>query len=287
MTANVVINTTQSVLNQTPKAFNGVGVNVAHDIDLLAVIDAPMCVPALRDIRNAFIAKMFVSENNALGKNMLFNHGQKDWASRSFACKGSDFAFALDHANDHCFVLPVVPSADATGAAKIRLIDFHARAILATNRIRFVIRKHRTNLFKHAPCGLVSHARLALNLFRGNAAASRSHEVDRIEPRREWGWRFVKNCLRRGMKVVAAVVARIGWATDNAMMFGFLPALVTERHPVWMEAAKQPLKAGHVIWKLFSEVVDCVGFHIRLAIVVWHGDYLQPSMPEMVPTVKG
>ena len=286
MTANIVIDTAQSVLNQTPKALNRVGVNVSHDIDLFAVIDATVNVASFSNVGNTFVPKMFVSENNALRRDVFFNHRQQNRASRSFARKRSDFAFALDQANDHLLVFPV-PAADAASAAKIRLIDFYALAVLAANRIRFVIGKHRANLLEYAPCGFVRDSRFPLNLLRGNPAASRGHEVDRIEPRRERSGRLMKDRLRRGMEMIAAVVARVRRATRHAMMFGFLSALVAERHLVGMEAAKEPIKTRRVVGKLFTEVVDCVRLHVRFAVVVWHSGLPTTKVAEYIPTVKG
>lgn len=285
--ANVVIDTAQSVFHQTPESFDGIRVNVASNVDLCAVIDSLMNIPTLRDVRDALVTRQFIGENDTLGKDMLTDDWQQCSSRSVLSRKSSDLATALDYANYHRFVLAVVSCSNAASSADKRFINLYTLASLAADWIRLFISQHGANLFEHSPSSFVGDSGFALNLFCGNAATSRGHEVDRIEPRSERGRRLVKDSVRRGMEVVATLIARVRRATRNTMMFGFLPALITERHLVGMKAAKQPIKADRIIRKLLTELVNRVRLHVRLAVVVWHGSLPTTKVANCIPTVKG
>src|SRR5450759_4038483 len=72
MTAHRMINAPNAILDEAPEPLNRVGMDVAHNIDFRAVIDAPMCVlvPMVAEI---VVNRIVVSENHALWKDVLFD----------------------------------------------------------------------------------------------------------------------------------------------------------------------------------------------------------------------
>ena len=88
----------------------------------------------------------------------------------------------------------------------------------------------------------------------------------------------MKDRARRGVDVVTGIVARIGRAAGNAMMLRFLPAFIAERHPVWMETAKEPIKACRVIRKLSVKLFLGVAAHFRFAVHVFSLTYSEGKL---------
>jgi len=107
----------------------------------------------------------------------------------------------------------------------VSFVDFYRLAALTAQRV-FVVVQHRANLLKHAPCGLVRYACLALDLLCGDSATSRSHQIYRIEPSRQRSRRLVKDRVGGWVNVVAAVVTRIRRAALYAVMLRDLFAVL-------------------------------------------------------------
>ena len=72
------------------------------------------------------------------------------------------------------------PLAARAPAADVRLVDLDLTAERAA-----VFGQHLADLAEHPPRRLVGDAEFALELLRGDAAARRGHEVDRVEPEAE------------------------------------------------------------------------------------------------------
>src|SRR5207247_2398977 len=72
-------------------------------------------------------------------------------------------------------VSPVSPTTD------VRLVGLHDPRKWGVA----VLVQHGTNLVEHAPCGLVGHPKLSLQLLCGDTAPSAGHEVDVVEPELE------------------------------------------------------------------------------------------------------
>src|SRR5207244_4337503 len=82
-----------------------------------------------------------------------------------------------------------------------------------------LLHQFRTDQVKHAPSGFVGHAKLTLQLFRGNPATSACDEVYRVEPQMQGRGRFVEDRSSRRMQVIAASGAR----PRLAGLFCFVP----------------------------------------------------------------
>ena len=118
-------------------------------------------------------------------------------------------------------------------------VDLNAGATLAAKWV-FVVVQHGANLLEHAPRGFVRYSRFALDLLGGDSAAGRGHEVHRIEPRRERRGRLVEDGVRRGVNVIAAMLARIGrTALEAIMLCDFLAVLAVDA--VGIQAVLEPL----------------------------------------------
>jgi hypothetical protein len=79
----------------------------------------------------------------------------------------------------------------------------------------------------------------------------------------------VKDCVGSRVNVMAAVVARIRRATDNAVMLRDRVARFA-KDALWVQVIFQPFKAGRIVWELFLEVLYREWEHFRLAVVVGH-----------------
>jgi len=74
--ADCMIDAGNAALHQAPKAFHGIGVNVAHDVNLLAVVDATMHISLFGHMRNAVVGRKFIRENGVFRHHVLTNCGQ-------------------------------------------------------------------------------------------------------------------------------------------------------------------------------------------------------------------
>lgn len=227
MLADVVVDTADPALYETPKAFDGVGVNVAHNVDLCAVIDAPMrvFVPMKTEI---IIDHMVVSEDHAFGQDVLFDDAHYRISLGVQRGIGANPTLALYDSDHRSFVVLAALAAPVLVlpfTADVHFINFDAGAALAAERV-FVVVQHGSNLLKHAPRRLIRHASFALNLFRGNSTPRLCHEIDRVEPSRQGSRRFVKDGVGGWMNMVTAMIARVGRTTGDTVMLRDLFAVL-------------------------------------------------------------
>lgn len=287
--ADRMIDASNAAFDETPEAFNGIRVDVANDVHLGAMFDAMMRVPIF-GVSDPIIGSEFICKHRTLWQNVFVNHVKKSAALQIIHSDCADTAFTLDDTHNGSFLFVSAhrsASSMFARAAVIHFIHLNAWTALASQWACILFVQHRTNLPKHSPRGFVSHSRFSLNLFRANPTACRGHQVDCIKPRSKGSRRFMKDRVGGRMKVIAAVIARVRRAANNAVMLRFFPALVAERHTVRSHAEKQPFKANSIIRELFSEVVDGVRLHLRLAVVVRHVALPTEKVALKIPTVKG
>jgi hypothetical protein len=245
---NRMVNASYPIFYETPEPFDGVRVDVSDHVHFGTVIDPPMIVSAIH-MRDAVIAVQFVREDCALGKNVFTNHAEKRRAFHVISGQGLDASTSFDNTDDCGFLAVASHRATTpifTDSAHVGFVHLYAWGARTTKRIRSLF-QHGANLLKHAPRRFVSDSGFPLDLLCGDAATCRGHEIHGIEPRCERSGRLVEDRIRRWVDVMAAMVARVGRATHNAMVLRFLLALVAERHSVRMEVMKEPVKARHVI----------------------------------------
>jgi len=290
VTANIVIHALNTVLYQRPEAFDGLRMNVASYIDFLAVTNAPMVVVILR-AAEAVVNRVVIRKHKVRGQDVFFNQSLHSVFLNIGSHEGANAPLALNDSDYRRFSFLVRSASAALHsllAPEVHFVNFYGLLASAKFRRIFGFVQHGANLLKHAPRGLVSYARLALNLFRGDAATGLGHEVDSIEPSGERSGRLVEDRASGRVNVMAATVARVGRATRNAMMLGgrfALGAIDAFR----VQAIAKPFEAGRIIWELSLEVFQRVRQHVRLAVVMGHlVTYCQVKSYQMaVPTVKG
>lgn len=129
-----------------------------------------------------------------------------------------------------------------------------------TTEAAAVFLKQRANLLEHAPCRLVRHAQLALQMLRADAAAGLSHQVDGVEPRLERRSGVLKDRPGHRVFVVAAAVAGVRHAVLHTVVLGH-NAAVLALDPRWVQELLKPLKAGFVRGELLVEIADGVLLH--------------------------
>src|SRR5438045_5950766 len=95
-------------------------------------------------------------------------------------------------------------------SAVVHLVHLHRRTL----QLHPLFGEERANLPEHAPCGLVGDASLPLNLFRGDAATSGTHEVHRVEPSLERSSGLLEDGSGQRVNVVAAMVTGIDGAAS-------------------------------------------------------------------------
>jgi len=163
-------------------------------------------------------------------------------------------------------------------AAKETLIRFDA-----ARKWIVIFLQHLSDLLEHAPCGLVGHARFAFKLFRGDTAASRGHEIDRVKPSLKRCAGLVIDRVRSRMNVMPTELARIGFTRYYFVMLRDRVARLA-KDTIGIKVVLQPFKASIVSREIVLEILECVTGHFRaFGFAVFHARILL----NRVPTVKG
>lgn len=247
VTTNRMINAANSGFHERPKAFDSVRVNFANHIDALAVIDSFMNVSA--SIKPSIGAEG-VGKDSGLREHMFLDESVQGVGFHVGCNKSADSSLALNHADNWRFLGSA--SACSFGTAPvIRFVHFDL-ATESANGSALFIAQHRTNLFEHAPCRLVSNASLALNLRRRYAATGSGHEVDRIKPSGQRSGRLVEYRVRRGMHMIAAMLAAIRRTADHAIVLRDLLAVLA-KDAVRVKTVLEPFETGRIVRELLLE----------------------------------
>jgi hypothetical protein len=283
VTANVVVNAPNPGLDQKPEPFDGVRVNVPVNVDLLTVIDPLVRIAACSE---SVVRRIVIREDHSAGQYVFLDQPAQRIGFNISGDEGPDLSLALDHADHGSFLGSTSPRSYAP-AAIVRFVHFDL-ATESANRSTLFIGQHGANLLEHAPRRLIRHARLALNLFRGDAATGLRHQVDGIEPSSERSGRLVEDRASGWVNVMAATVARVRRTAHDAMMLSHRFALFAV-DAFRIQTIAKPFKAGCIVWELALEVFQRVRQHFRLAVVVGHlFTYSQVKSYQMaIPTVKG
>src|ERR1035438_3495670 len=203
-----MINAPYPGFDQKPEPFDCVRMNIPVHIHLLAVVDALMRVPACAQ---TVVGLEIVGKDHRAGQDVFLDQSSQRVGLHIGGDEGANLSFTLDHTHDWSFLSATSPRAFAP-ASVVRLVHFNL-ATESANRSAVFIGQHGPNLLEHAPCGFVGYASLALNLFRGDAAPGSRHEVHSVEPSCERSGRFVKYRVSGRVHGMAAMIARIRWAT--------------------------------------------------------------------------
>ena len=112
MLADVVVHTADAALYEAPEAFDGVGVRIANDVDLFAVLDAPMgvFVPMVSKI---VIDRVIVGEHHRLRQDVLFDDAEDRVLLNVLRGVGANAAPALNDAHNRSLVSVLRPRTPA------------------------------------------------------------------------------------------------------------------------------------------------------------------------------
>jgi hypothetical protein len=275
---DVMIDAPNAVLGQAPKAFDGVDVRVARDVDLGRMVDALVLVaePFERVVNGVFI-----------GKDGAVRHGALDNVreqGRGLGVRNDlrhNAALALNHSEHGSFadsarteMLTLTGMFVFLQAAEMAFVHLN----LAGKLRAIIFFQKRPNLLEHAPRALIGHADLAFQLFGADAAFGRGHQVNCVEPELQGRGRILKDSPLHRMLMVAAELALVRWAISFAMVLGDLLASGAI-NAVWIELSDKPLKASRVIGVIPLEfhqgigAVGCARPDRTIAIDLAHNGY--------------
>lgn len=278
-----VIYAADSTLHKAPKALNGVGVDVALNVDASGMIDSAM------DISVGFvetpIGRQFVGVDSGSWHDEFLCESLQAFLGYVVGDEGANaLATAALYHSDYWameLICAVRTSRMPTAlSAHVGFIHLHRRAL----QLHVALRKKAANLPEHAPCSFVGDASLALNLFCGDAATSRAHEIHRVEPSLERSSALLEDGPGERVDVVSAVIASVGGAARDAIVLAVNAALLALGNAVRPAFLFDVLKAGVIVRKLGVKIRDCVAQLFWDALFGLHGNY---RLPEGLLVVKG
>ena len=168
-------------------------------------------------------------------------------------------------------------------AAVVHLIHLDRRTL----QLQAVLGQETPNLAEHAPRGFVSDACFPLNLLCGDSAASRTHEVHRVEPSLEGSSGLLKHGASERLDVITAGLAGIRCAASHAMVFLLGTALLAEGYAIRPALLFDVLKAGVVVRKLGVKIRDGVSQFLGDTLFGLHARPHYVSLAEALLVVKG
>ncbi len=256
--ADVVIDTANPVLGQTPESLNRIYMRITLNIDLRGVMNALM---RIAETGQWIIGIRFVSEDCSSRQYSLAKIGKECFLLRIRDDLSYHAPAALDHTPHWLLITSersmrvwlflvsmfvFVPSAEETFVA-----------FYLTRQIANFFVQHGANLFEHPPRAFIGDTDLALDLFCADSASRSRHQIDRIEPKFQGRGRVLEDRAAHRVLMVSAILAGIRWSVAFAMMFrdGFAFRAI---NPVWIEALNQYLKTSGIIW------IFALEFHQRI-----------------------
>lgn len=117
--------------------------------------------------------------------------------------------------------------------------------------------QHRPKLLQHAPCALIGHAKLALQLLRTDTALGRRHKVDCLEPEFQRSSGILKDGPAHRVLVVPAILAGVGRALGFTIMFSNRLTL-RAKNTFWMEPFHKPFETSRIIRKVALKLHDSI-----------------------------
>lgn len=220
LSADVVIDAPDPVLGEAPKAFDGVRVRVAVNVDASGVVNALMFIAKTREIS---IDACLIGEDGAARHDALSDVRQ-NCARRYIGNDSRDHATLPLNSAPNCRLADrpsiagtsAIPMLVAFFPAEITLVGFDFARQFRTS----ILIEHRANPVEHSPRAFVGDSNLAFQLLCADSASRRRHEIDRVEPKFQGRGRILEDRPFHRMLMVAAILARIRWALGVAMMLG-------------------------------------------------------------------
>ncbi len=189
-----MIHATNTALCERPEAFDGVGVAIPAHVNLLGVVNPFVLVSRFAEkVINAIRVRVDRRRWHHTFENMRSEGVSLDVINRH----GNDFTATLHH-SEHRRVMRVFAGASycasltsASLSANVALVHFDRS--VGIEGFKIFGHEFMPDFVSDSPRGLVGHAKLALQLLRGNPATSACHEVHRVEPKVKRSRRLVKD----------------------------------------------------------------------------------------------
>src|SRR5437773_5854870 len=185
-----VIHAPKTVLQVCPETVNSAGVYIPLDIHLRRVIDAPMFVSRLLQVR---VSGQFVRVDQRSGQDVLAYQRHQRIRRPFGKMYGPEFPATLDVTSDHLLVLTPCTRRLLAGTVSplpsdVGFIDFDSPAKWGD-----ILGEQGANTIEHTPCRLIGNAQFPLHLLGRDSATSARHKVDRVEPQAKRCGRILKN----------------------------------------------------------------------------------------------
>ena len=247
-----MIDTGYATLNQRPKAFNTVGVNIPVDIDFGMMVNPLMPVT---HSGHSVVGGELISIEDGLARYLLVNKGNDGVALNIGGNLGNNLSASLDSADDFRFPLCATPTLALALTTYISFVNLYL-----TIEVSNILTKQGSNLVEHAPSCFISNTHLSLDLLGRDTTSSRSHAVDSLKPCSQRRGGFVEYSARSGINLMPAVIALIARATSNLVVLRYLVALgaVDTPRPAML---LNPLKAGLIGREFLVEICKRIFLH--------------------------
>src|SRR5437588_4695537 len=277
---NGMIHATDTALNERPKAFNGVGVNISAHVNLFRVRDSFMVVSGLAE---KVIRSILVRVDRGRWHDTFDDMRHDRGALSILNGYGNDFSATLHHSENGLIVsvasgTPCYASlASASASANVGFIHFDRRRTVKG----FYVVSHEivANLLRDAVRGLIGHAKLALQLFRGYSATSACHQVHRVEPKVKRRGRLMKDGSSGRGKVLSTsltrpslTLLRVLVTLELALRFALRTLRVNTiiRVPITPEKVKTGVIVGKLAHKFHERLLRLGRFRsFRLFSIDW------------------
>lgn len=192
-----------AALQKGERGFNGIGVNISHDIDMAAVIDRS--VRHASNFRGVGIGSKIVCNNHVhVGFDVLSNVLRKRSGFHVIRMEQPEFAIALANPDHDLFVIILgsVPFADGT-TTDVRFVHLHGAGEFALGRFH-----HRSaDSVTEIPCGFVADSERPMYLMCRDALLRFTQKQRSHEPLLKREMRVIKDRACRYSKLIVAALA--------------------------------------------------------------------------------
>ena len=156
----------------------------------------------------------------------------------------------LEHSKDNSLVGSAATTLAGSVTPNHRFINFNLteKRKLAVNFCHVL-----ANLVSDTPSTLVGYAKLSLQFLSGNTVAGCGEKIDGIEPKLKRRAAILKRSVNRGVKMMAAPLARIGSFCLNLIPVGF-PFALRAGMALSEPDLKYVFQTGLIRGELFEEV---------------------------------
>ena len=192
-----------------PKALNGIEMNVAASVFFKGMVDTIMVVAHRTD---PVIGVVLVSHDIGADFDAV-SHNRKDGGGFGISNYfGLDLPLPFYHAKNWGFVFRSTAPFAMFSSAHVGFVKFNRVGKLLSR-----LAEKLSDLFGHAPSRFVGDSELAFQLLGGHPILGVGKKIYSIEPAFKRGLGFVKDGIRKRVKLVSAILAGIAFAARDAV----------------------------------------------------------------------